>query len=747
MPSRSSKHGRNKRNDTYNQQQQQHSHSQPPSPLDPQLQPPLHSEPTTQPHSTDTDMQSSLLLSPPTQLPTPLPERERERETMRMDKLVDVETPPGSLPGDRVGMGEAGEERGRGGDDEEDEEDDGDGELAATYRSPPFREAMLPVEQESPPPLPIPPRVYQSVGSVMGEDVEPFGSSPTDVHPYMIAPPLSQPVSPRTQAHISPRSSAHASPSAATRSPPRQRSYIQQEFEREYERTWDERDREREREVYHPQPTRPGLAIDTTAYDDGLYHHSYSHSTPIAPRLVSPASPAPSSAQRYGGAIGAYGAYGASVAASGLAQAIKKGGRVGLGISGVRGRDGEEEDLGATLRSPLKEKDKERKGGDLVLAKWDKVGDELVLMLAYEGGGVRVFGCGDLGGVEEVLGWVVGVGDVLGVEGDGEVRVVDLGVVKGLKGVWLAVLAEVVKRVERGDDRVDSMLLIYDMESHRVVKRVKVEGVGVRMEVGGNVIVVGTVAPASLVIYSAATLEVSYVVPASALELFAPPPVPTTTTKSAKHKSSHSASYLPSGTSSSPYYSHSPHNIETVSIEQARRRMEGRQSISLDDDLPAPRPPTDVHSLPRPVFSLHGRLLAYACSSLGGPPTKILGLAIPGKKSSSSSSPVTATNLDVGYGSLGSTHSTSASTASTSSTSSAFNAIRSLAAKGMGGGGVTQKELGSAAMKVGESVFSGMKFLGGMAVEALGGNVSKSAPDEEFAREDVVRRMRERERR
>lgn len=84
--------------------------------------------------------------SPPTQLPTPLPEEERI-SAMYDDRLIDFDTP--TPPQQPINL------------DPHDEEDD---ILSHTYRSPPFREVHLSdlePDDDSPPPLPVPPRSYQ----------------------------------------------------------------------------------------------------------------------------------------------------------------------------------------------------------------------------------------------------------------------------------------------------------------------------------------------------------------------------------------------------------------------------------------------------------------------------------------------------------------------------------------------------------------------------------------------------------
>ena len=93
--------------------------------------------------------------SPPTQLPTPLPEEERMSASAMQpvddDRLIDFDTPtppqhPIHLEPSNI----------------HDEEDDDI--LSHTYRSPPFREVHLSdlePDDDSPPPLPVPPRSYQ----------------------------------------------------------------------------------------------------------------------------------------------------------------------------------------------------------------------------------------------------------------------------------------------------------------------------------------------------------------------------------------------------------------------------------------------------------------------------------------------------------------------------------------------------------------------------------------------------------
>lgn len=103
--------------------------------------------------------------SPPTQLPTPLPEEERISSTMHRpetshqvadDYLIDFDTPtpPPSHP---IYFSPTDSALDIDLSNLQDEQDD-----IQPYRSPPFREAHLPdLQPVTPPPLPIPPRLYK----------------------------------------------------------------------------------------------------------------------------------------------------------------------------------------------------------------------------------------------------------------------------------------------------------------------------------------------------------------------------------------------------------------------------------------------------------------------------------------------------------------------------------------------------------------------------------------------------------
>jgi len=135
---------------------------------------------------------------------------------------------------------------------------------------------------------------------------------------------------------------------------------------------------------------------------------------------------------------------------------------------------------------------------------------------------------------------------------------------------------------------------------------------------------------------------------------------------------------------------------------------------NYDASIPESTRPSTTY--PHPVFALSHRLLAYAS---------------PSPAALSSPSPL-------GVGSSSNAHSkanrrlSASSAGSTSQQSGGATSSLSTSPFGLGGAGLgipkmTQADVGQAALKVGESVFSGMKFLGGMALDAAKSRVTGKA--------------------
>jgi len=130
--------------------------------------------------------------------------------------------------------------------------------------------------------------------------------------------------------------------------------------------------------------------------------------------------------------------------------------------------------------------------------------------------------------------------------------------------------------------------------------------------------------------------------------------------------------------------------------------------------IPDSTRPNRTH--PHPVFALSHRLLAYASPS----PASSLSPSLLGVGASATAS--SKANRRLSSSSAGSTSQQSGGTPSSLS-SSPFG----LGGAGLGMtrmAGMTQADVGQAALKVGESVFSGMKFLGGIALDAAKSRVT-----------------------
>lgn len=118
---------------------------------------------------------------------------------------------------------------------------------------------------------------------------------------------------------------------------------------------------------------------------------------------------------------------------------------------------------------------------------------------------------------------------------------------------------------------------------------------------------------------------------------------------------------------------------------------------------------------PHPVFALSHRLLAYASPSPASSSSHSLGVGASANASSKAKRRLS-----------------SSSAGSTSQQSGGTPLSLSSSPFGLGGAGLgitkmtgmTQADVGQAALKVVESVFSGMKFLGGMALDAAKSRVT-----------------------
>ncbi|KAF9527640.1 hypothetical protein CPB83DRAFT_895045 [Crepidotus variabilis] len=482
--------------------------------------------------------------------------------------------------------------------------------------------------------------------------------------------------------------------------------------------------------THHPQPVHPPMNV-----------HALSSEQPIT---ISTGIPSSGTSRR-----------------SGLAQALRG-----------------ERNGPATLRSPGNSLDPNQSKDDILFAKWDTLLDRRLLMLGYAYG-FQIWDCTSLGSVDEVLNLNY---DTSASEGRGQGWRSDGGAL--LNVVHVAVLPSPSRHAvaQNGEDPYESFrpmvgvllqssdldereqepqstFILYSVRNrqHQLVKRLVFNGLPSNFSSNEHFTILSTITPSTLYILSSTTFDTLHIISSSSLESFAQP------------------AFVPS---SSPGSVLQPSAL-SITISNALSSASGKSvslvGTSLDglgvgngvagnvagigsgggEGLVAPPP--------RPTFALSGRLLAYASPSptvLGSSRLGISAASTGGSRRLSNSSTAS-----------GSGHSAVGSNGSASASSSPFGSLG-----GLGLGKITQADVGHAALKVGESVFSGVKFLGGMAFEAAknkvsggspgsGGSltvagaagsgrangtrfVSRSAPDAHTSvEEEASRRLRERERR
>ncbi|KAF8166691.1 hypothetical protein BJ912DRAFT_889225 [Pholiota molesta] len=290
----------------------------------------------------------------------------------------------------------------------------------------------------------------------------------------------------------------------------------------------------------------------------------------------------------------------------------------------------------------------------------------------------------------------------------------------------LGMLLESVDENER-EHEAQSVFVVYSLQTHQVVKMRPMPGLASDFKANQNFIVIGTTTPPTLHILSSTSFHTLHMITAAHLEPYATPAL------------SHTPS--PSAISITNAISNTAQSTSVslgLSIDTRAAHSAGAHDTT--GGKATPDAPPDA---PHPVFALHHRLLAFASPS-------------PASSSSPSLRPTS---------SAGSNTSTAAAAAArrlSSSSAGSSNAASSLSSSPFALGriaGVTQADVGHAALRVGESVFSGMRLLGGMALEAAksrrgasaspgsagGGRlVSRSAPDTDGAapREDAGKERR-----
>ncbi|TBU43312.1 hypothetical protein BD309DRAFT_894635 [Dichomitus squalens] len=286
---------------------------------------------------------------------------------------------------------------------------------------------------------------------------------------------------------------------------------------------------------------------------------------------------------------------------------------------------------------------------EVLWAGWDTLADvsdegseqartRSVLMLGYPSG-LQLWDCSNLGSVSELLnltGAQWGAVEFAGVLPDPPQVEEEFRPKRPLIGFS--------SRTPQGTD-----FLVYSLRTHEVVKRLSLIGF-TSFAASSQFIILCTSNPPSLHIISSCTFASLYIIPSASLVPFTFPPAQSTSSPT------------------KPTFNDVP-------------------SLDLDQHYPSLR----ASPLPRPIYALSNRLLAYV-----SPPSRqdAAPAATPGQ--AHTSVPITASEAPLKFGL-----------------------------------GMSQADLGNAAVKIGGSVLSGMKTLGGIAFSAARAGVSAAVSGEQ----------------
>ncbi|KAJ3730564.1 hypothetical protein C8R42DRAFT_11268 [Lentinula raphanica] len=425
-------------------------------------------------------------------------------------------------------------------------------------------------------------------------------------------------------------------------------------------------------------------------------------------------------------------------------------------------------------------------GDVIVSARWDhSLPGRRLLFLSYHPTGMQIWDCTDLGSISEVLNLPsesvrqLIAGDSLSAkpkEDTPDMVIEYAGILShGLSGDQGPTLGLLVTPTENSQDHVDesidsvllnsedeldspdnfTFLLIYSLVEHRVIKIVRIPGLSIgggRFEVGAGFVVVSTTLPPALHVLSSSTFDVLHIIPASEILPFSHKPSPphgSSSSHSRRHSFLETTSNLVNGIYNnynehfndkyhnlnnrnnvlSPTVEHrfssgfdSPssydltgdhHGGQASYLNHTRRTStHGLSEASQAAELPFMTIP-ETPSLPAPIFAVSGRLLAYA--SLPEDSSSLSTNGVQPRTSSTLSDAAVST-----ASAFGST--LSAQLANLGGTGGASGALGAL-------GGITQADVGHAALKVGGSVLSGMKTLGGLAYKSALAAATDSGPD------------------
>ncbi|KAF9070367.1 hypothetical protein BDP27DRAFT_1323920 [Rhodocollybia butyracea] len=405
-------------------------------------------------------------------------------------------------------------------------------------------------------------------------------------------------------------------------------------------------------------------------------------------------------------------------------------------------------------------------GDTISSARWDcSLNGRRLLFLSYYPAGLQIWDCTDLGSISEVLNlpsksvYQLIVDDSLPTNGDTPDMVIEYAGIVSQGSDEDPLLGLVVTPTDERRDSIDeasdsvllaaedevsrepsdnhSWLLIYSFAEYGVVKRIRLPGLtigGGRFEVGKDFVVVSTTLPPSLLVLSSSSFDILHHIPSSDLLPFCHKPA-SSSGLSTSHLSSRPHSFLETTSNivNGIYNNYNDHfhdnyhnNINRISERNnnvllptvdhfsssssgaigdypgghhIRPNLQGQASQATE--LPSTAIPETIPQ-PAPIFSVSGRLLAYASLPEGNSSPSLTGVQPRTSSTLSSAAVSTASAFR------------SALSAQLVNLGNAGDASSALGALG----GISQADVGNAALKVGGSMLSGMKSLGGLAYKS-----------------------------
>ncbi|KAF9262284.1 hypothetical protein L218DRAFT_960419 [Marasmius fiardii PR-910] len=403
--------------------------------------------------------------------------------------------------------------------------------------------------------------------------------------------------------------------------------------------------------------------------------------------------------------------------------------------------------ISRAMGSGAVEMGREREMGDSIIwARWDlELRGRHLLFIGYYPFGIQIWDCTELDAVSEVLN--LPLEKILESSSAPEFDLEYAGIIpppssrdsadslkefRPLVGILVSNTEKVPKSRSKSTTTQSSQLFVYSLSKHCIVRQVELPGLvvgGGKFAIGDRFLVVSTTIPPALHLLSSSTFDVLHKIPSSALIPFSHSPtgqsvLPTTSESGLSSRTSRRHSFWGTinPTSNEPYSNGSGIRYNTHGFHDNNHLYNDSVLLSSSTHLDPSSPILHLPPpQPTPVYSVYGRLLAYASS-----PNPGSGGDVYAQHSGLAMSP----SLSSGAAALLSTGASTARSASIAALGSLSEQLAQLNRGGGGSGmsgGITQADLGNAAIKVGGGLLSGMKSLGGMAYKGAVSAASAAA--------------------